>query len=475
MELSHEQQAVVSYEGSLLAVNAFAGAGKTTTLHQFALRRPGRKILYLAFNRANVEQAKKKFFGMKNVECKTSHSLARGFFQFDGTKIGDTSTFALQKHFQISEARTEAVMTAIDAFIHSDATSLLPEHIPSTVLDDDVGQFHIEFGLIWKAMIDPRDLRVRIPHDGYLKLAALENKKIHYDYILFDEAQDANPATISWILRQSGKKVFVGDEHQAIYSFRGSVNALDRLPGADRLYLTESYRFGAGIAGRANLLLSQLKKSKKMIVPAGGHISSFSVNRATSHMVLSRTNYSLFDSAVDCAAKKIPYGFVGDFESYRFSEIRDAWSLKNNRRNDIRSSKIKEFRSYLQMTEYAEKYDKKDLLLLRNLVDKHASSVGDLIWLVSQTCVCGSLPNDAVVLSTAHKAKGSEHLSVILANDFYADYGKNEFLDDTANEEVNILYVALTRSIKNLEIPENIKDLLVQLERKKQPSANKGC
>lgn len=467
MDLSQEQAAVVTHEGPLLVVKAFAGAGKTTTLYEFVLRRPGKKILYLSFNRANIEHAKRKFAGMKNVECVTSHALARKFFSFDNKKIGDTSAFALQNNFDLSEDFAEAVLAGIDAFIHSGAAVLLREHIPTTIPEDNIDVFYLACGQVWSSMVNPSDMRTRISHDGYLKLADLENKKFFYDYILFDEAQDANPATVSWVLKQSGKKIFVGDEHQAIYSFRGSINALDNLPGADRLYLTESFRFGAGIAGYANLLLSQIKHSETLIVPAGRHPSSFTVDRSAGRLVLSRANYSLFDSAADCAIKGIPFGFVGEFNSYRFMEVLDVWRLHSNRRKEIVSAKIKEFRSYSHFNEYAEKHDKKDLLLLRNLMDKHGSNVSDLVWLISQTYLPDKLPDDAVVLSTAHKAKGSEHMSVELADDFMLDYGKGCALTKEATEEANILYVALTRSIQNLGIPKSVENFLGQLQRQK--------
>jgi F-box protein 18 (helicase) len=58
---TQEQQAVVSSHAKLLSVNAFAGTGKTTVLVDYARARPGRRILYLAFNRAVANEAKERF------------------------------------------------------------------------------------------------------------------------------------------------------------------------------------------------------------------------------------------------------------------------------------------------------------------------------------------------------------------------------------------------------------------------------
>lgn len=57
-----------------LLITAFAGAAKTTTLELIAQSLPQSRFLYLAFNKAIVEEAKKRF--PKNVTIKTTHSLA---------------------------------------------------------------------------------------------------------------------------------------------------------------------------------------------------------------------------------------------------------------------------------------------------------------------------------------------------------------------------------------------------------------
>jgi superfamily I DNA and RNA helicase len=59
-----------------LKVNAFAGAGKTSTLVEMAKALPHERILYICFNKSIADEASKKF--PSNVQCKTVHSLAYG-------------------------------------------------------------------------------------------------------------------------------------------------------------------------------------------------------------------------------------------------------------------------------------------------------------------------------------------------------------------------------------------------------------
>ena len=51
---------------------------------------------------------------------------------------------------------------------------------------------------------------IDIIHDFYLKKFQLANPVLPYDYILFDEGQDASPAMLDIFLKQKATKVIVG-------------------------------------------------------------------------------------------------------------------------------------------------------------------------------------------------------------------------------------------------------------------------
>lgn len=59
-QMTDEQRDVVESTDPFLAVNAYAGAGKTHTLKNFALARSDEKLLYVCFNRSLAEEAKRK-------------------------------------------------------------------------------------------------------------------------------------------------------------------------------------------------------------------------------------------------------------------------------------------------------------------------------------------------------------------------------------------------------------------------------
>ena len=60
-------------------------------------------------------------------------------------------------------------------------------------------------------------------------------------------AQDLNPCTFDTVKCQTVPVMMVGDEAQAIYSFRGSANALTLFNAEERLPLTRVFGSGAGL------------------------------------------------------------------------------------------------------------------------------------------------------------------------------------------------------------------------------------
>ena len=70
MQLSHEQLAIIESKG---IVNSGAGCSKATTV-EYARRRPGQKILYIAFNKSVRVEGEKRFLkaGVSNVKIETA-------------------------------------------------------------------------------------------------------------------------------------------------------------------------------------------------------------------------------------------------------------------------------------------------------------------------------------------------------------------------------------------------------------------
>lgn len=129
--LTDEQKRIVDLSKSMdkneiLAIQACAGSGKTSTLEEIALANPKQRFLYLAFNKSIATEAGEKF--PKNVEAKTIHSLA---FNYAKMRLGSfapqskISIFDLEKliEFDFDESYDFAYgLKIFENFLRSDKT-----------------------------------------------------------------------------------------------------------------------------------------------------------------------------------------------------------------------------------------------------------------------------------------------------------------------------------------------------------------
>lgn len=265
MEFTKEQFDIINSTGNI-KINAVAGSGKTTTVIEYAKARPqNSKILYLAFNKSVKLEAVKKFTdkGLSNVQVETAHSLAyknvviksgysvrpHGFKTHEVAELLGLKGNG-EKHAEYIIANH--INKFVAYFCNSDRQKVQDLNYLEIVTDRKARTFVTSFYPYIEAqtrlllgMMDRAE--IEITHDFYLKKFQLSNPNLIFDYILFDEGQDASPAMLDIFLKQKANKVIVGDTHQQIYGWRHAVNSLEK---ADfKSYsLSTSFRFSQDIA-----------------------------------------------------------------------------------------------------------------------------------------------------------------------------------------------------------------------------------
>ncbi len=486
--LTDEQTAILQYDSNL-KINAVAGSGKTTTLVEYAkTRKPNSKILYLAFNKSVKNEAIKKFKnnGIKNIEVSTAHSLAYGYI------VG-----VEDKHLLSSELSPVEILNSLEIdFNHLDKGNkiILATHIKrffeyycnnttktfsdlkylDIVFDDEARNFVIEnIELIYKYT----DLlfqkmskgEIRFTHDYYLKKFQLSSPKLNYDYIFFDEGQDASPAMLDVFLKQDSKKIIVGDSNQQIYAWRYAINSLERVDFKD-FELTQSFRFDREIANLA-LKIIELKKhigTFKPINLIGLGNSQLLQTKAT----IARTNLKLLELAIvdvfESKKVKSVY-FEGHISTYKFGEknsvLFDVLNLYYNKPDRIKNSLIKEFKNFKDLITYSKKTEDNELSMLIKLVLKFKGKLPSLINGLKEIHLTNSQKNNAdMIYSTVHKCKGMEYDEVNIADDFLTSKDIIDFYKQNGerynvsklNEEINLLYVAITRAKNKVNIPAEL-------------------
>lgn len=484
MELTKEQYDIVNSIGDI-KINAVAGSGKTTTIIEYAIARPKTaKILYLAFNRSVKLEAQKKFSDKEiyNVEVETAHSLAYKYVVFRyGYKVRSQGYRATEivelLRLQVDSEKHAEYMVAIHVgkfmsyFCNSDKQKVHDLNYLDTVSDGKSKKFvTIFYDYIerqTRLLLSKMDRgEIAVTHDFYLKKFQLSNPALHYDYILFDEGQDASSAMLDVFFKQRATKVVVGDTHQQIYGWRFAVNSLEKA-NFKTYNLSTSFRFGQHIA---DLAMEVLKWKKHIKGETGFPITGKGTSgEGKSKAVIARTNLGLLLKAIEYVVEKKIKNiyFEGNISSYTYADegasLYDVLNLHSNKYHLIKDKLIREMKGLDELEDYVEKTEDIQLGMMIKIVRKYGNRIPDILRTIRENHIDSDEKENAeMIFSTVHRCKGMEYDAIQLADDFISEEklirlikDKNSDINRTKlNEEINLLYVAITRTKGSIHIPE---------------------
>lgn len=220
-----------------------AGGGKTTMLrHLSNFRQPGQKMVYLAFNRKNAIEGRKKL--PKEVSSMTTHSFCCRMIREQGIKLpknpdsGKTWRIVneiyphlnsnervkirraavrlvdLAKNFAIRVGDLEGIRNVYNQYTFNleneaqltETISLVNEVLGLSLPGEKYGVVYDYNDMIWWPIV-------------------LDMMPPKYDVVLLDEIQDFNTCQLELVKRlinQGSRIIAVGDEFQAVYRFRGA-------------------------------------------------------------------------------------------------------------------------------------------------------------------------------------------------------------------------------------------------------------
>jgi superfamily I DNA/RNA helicase len=477
---SEEQEVIVEAakqmsSGEILKIDASAGCAKTSTLCMVA-EAIEENSLCLVFNKSAQEDAAKRF--PSHVECRTTHSLA---YRAEGVKIAHKLSRPQGGYVNVLGTGNEiAKYFGIQKFEFKDGQKDLPPAFIGLLIRNTCNKFeqsaydkitskcHLEqikdytgsgatelkklildhAKKLWALRINP-EAEVLATHDTYLKMYQLSNPQLNHSTIYLDESQDSNECVLDIITKQKNAKVIVvGDSRQAIYGWRGAVNALNKVKGKS-LKLSTTFRYGSDVAELAAKILDD-----------GTKITSFSglntevgedkVDKTKPYTVLYRTNEKLVLDAVDAISKGLDVNLEID--------VRDFCNLLNSAlalyKGDMSKVKHEELLCYNSFAEFKE--------------ESESNSAFERIVSIIESNRCWKVlkalqehhnnPKAHITFTTAHKSKGREWEQVELANDFPSNLKGSEWVG-LSEEEQNLLYVASTRAKKALNINKTVKEI----------------
>ncbi len=463
------------------AVQAYAGSGKTTTLHLVGNALGERKALYLAFNTDVVRKAKTVVGPMTTVA--TAHGFARRTVMARyGVKIDD-QTPAIERRIRgrlhlpdrrgdVSDPRemlAARVADAFAAFLFGQATRIEPG-------EDAEAAEHAR--AVWDDVYEARHVNER-DHDIYVKLfQVLQDEAGHpslgFDAILYDECQDCTGAMLATVNEQRGvQRIYVGDPHQAIYAFRGATNAFEQLDHLPLWPLTTSFRFGPKIASLAQLLLRAATPTPPIRTVLGKRDTVVATHDRCPDpdVILTRTQSSIIEAASKELARDRKVAVVGTLHQSRLKSLGELADGIHALRvgKPVAHPRLQRFSSFETLKWFADKNNAQDLRAAVGLVERYgADTRGELSTLEARL-----VPQEEadVIVSTAHAFKGREGARVRVADDFrpfatLAAADGNEPRNATIDgQELNLAYVTVTRASDVLDITSMQAALTLSLQR----------
>lgn len=460
-----EQDAIIEAvkTGQNVVVTAVAGSGKTSTLRLIGEAKAPERGLYLAFGKDIQLEAKSSF--PSNVECRTAHSIAYAYGKqsfpelmrkldanpkpWDAPKTlgipGQGHQFG-DRHMS-ARSLAAAVNATITRFCHTADYEVQRVHVPRDFDGEAQEQFrYFVHGFAKKAWADITSPsgRLKFSFDHYLKLWSLARPQLRADFILFDEAQDADPA-ISYVVEGQYKQVImVGDASQAIYGWRGAVDALSKFEAPHRLTLTKSFRFGPAIAELANGFLNLLNAEVR-VVGNEDRNSTVGLNGNAADAILCRTNAGVIEYAImmlDAGKRVAIAGGTDDLVKF-MKAAEKLMNIEAGGRGFVMHPELAGFDTWSDVVEHASSDDGSDIRIKVKLIQEYG--IERLLDILSKLInIKDASPEDYdVVISTAHKAKGLEWNSVQIGGDFRIPEEEGEIPSDA---ELMLMYVAITRA-----------------------------
>lgn len=439
--LTDEQSRVVFSELDEIRIASGAGVGKTSTLEEFTNERPESTFLYLTYT-ADMKKSSRKKFG-SNVEVHSISSLA---YKVVGAEFKDKiiNNFTIQMildQFDLNYIEADQVLKILELYFNSNKD--VPPQSKSTRINEAVD-------ILFSGMIDPENKDIKTPHEAYTKYFQILSIDLNYDFIIVDEAQDVNKVAKAIIdSQENAKKIFVGDELQGIFSYRGTVSLLDN----PTHHLTKSFRFGKNVANLVQTFIRDYY-DKSYIVSSSLPDCTFNEERDT-FTYISRTNSHLFDKALELSNLGRPFFIHNSKEVFQL--LKDGYNLLVNNKEEIKSKYIKSFKNFEHLEGVSKKIDDLELNYLVRVVSKYKENIFKYIKVIERYVVSEEYAE--VILITTHKAKGLEWDNIELGNDFFSLYDRFGDLikpSEIPESELFVLYVAMTRVKSNICLNDDL-------------------
>lgn len=468
-------------------IDAVAGSGKSTTIvNALKLIPSDKSVLFLAFNKAIVEELKLKVGNLANVEIKTLHGLGSTVInRAIKTTLDDT-----KYRFEVINCIKSGLIKPDQKLEFED----MPEYQSNILRLVDLGRVYL--AISFQEMYDIADKYQISILDNEVEIAleliqwgkksirkidfcdmvylpcVLGLKFTKYDYIFVDECQDLNTAQRTLVLNSltpTGRFIAVGDPRQAIYGFAGadveSFNILKGLPNTISLPLSVSYRCASSIIDLAKSIVPQIEARQ------GAEIGIVDMDAKLEHiadgdMILCRLTAPLVQQCMSYIAngtkayvkgRDIGVNLINLIKKTNRKDMNDVFVRFENEKYKILCKIVaklgcsfEDARLETLFTSYNDKIRAIELIAKGLITSDEVIKRIEAIFKDSE--------RSGICLSTIHKAKGLESNNVFILCPEKLLHKRAMRVEWTAQQEYNLVYVAYTRAKQKLGFITDFKD-----------------
>lgn len=452
-------------------VRAVAGSGKTTTIVQSIEFIPKDKtVLLCAFNREICRTLEKKV--KREADVETFHAIG---YRAVKRSWGRTVALESSRNRDILSQILQHRKISLDRPERSQILQLVS--LAKSYLaweDKQLETLYFQYGLDSefrekaKSLFDVvrQCLTIAGSNTGSVSFDDMIYAPLYaklplkqYDIVLVDETQDLNYA--QWTLAKksinsSGRIIAVGDEHQAIYGFRGArPNAMTEAAqelNAKTMPLSVTYRCPRAVVAIAKKYVPEIEAAPDAAYGVAREVDSSILWKEIEigDLVLSRVNKRLISLCLKAVRRKIPSRILGRNLSETLCEL-------------IERSEKRTVEGLLVWLDAYKQRERERLIAIEreDAIEELLDRVGavqelcdgltttqDAIARIETLCVDDPKVS-AVRFSSVHRAKGLEANRVWVAQDTFQLNSKNPA---RRHEEENLFYVAVTRAKRDLSL-----------------------
>lgn len=457
-------------------IDAVAGSGKSTTIvNALKLIPKNKKVLFLAFNKAIVEELKIKVGNLPNVEIRTLHSLgASAVMRQTGAKLSDDKykawvnngikygslapRFSNLSDEQLSDwkhnilhlidlGRVNLVdnIKDLESLAYKHNLDLIDNEATLALAGIDWGKREIDHIDFTDMIYFPNVKQIRMPQ---------------YDWVFIDECQDLNAAQREMFLKcikPGGRFIAVGDPRQAIYGFAGadveSFNILKNLPHTAKLPLSLCYRCDTDIVDLAKEIVPQLEAR----VGAGKGVvtrEALMKDVQDGDLILCRVSAPLVNlcmkyigSGIKAYVKGRDIGtnLINMIKKTNRKQMSDVIECLQRELSRIIGKVVSKQHCTEKEAKGSEMYRVyEDKINAIEILSEGLSTAAEVISRIDSIFKDGE--KNGICLSTIHKSKGleSDRVFIICEDKMYLKHCMS--IPWMAEQETNLVYVAYTRA-----------------------------